>query len=126
MLDRFLKKFRRPAERQDFVVGAYYSIENKGTYGIAKVLAVDKRGIHVRLYRNSWQTRPIEIDPAKLELGGTINDEGRVGIGHLPLTREHFIAWEPVLLQRGSVQNDELDGFRDWQELEGGYFDIPS
>src|SRR6266545_7150574 len=101
MLDAFLKKFRRVSARRDFKVGAYYSIKDDGAYGIAKVLAVDEGGVHVRLYRNSWPTRPTKIDPTELELGGTIGVDARVGIGQLPLTREHFTAWQPILVQLG-------------------------
>ena len=67
----------------------------------------------------------MEIDPGELQLGSIYKPEEGVGIGHVALTPEHFQAWEPVLLLRGEVANDELDGYREWKAADAGIFGEP-
>jgi hypothetical protein len=96
-------------------VGALYSVHDaKAGFRVAKVLVVDERAVHVRVYKNRFEERPVTIDAATLSLG-TINDKDGFGMGHLPMTRSAFAAWEPVLLQRGSVEPAELEGYEIWR-----------
>ena len=102
--------------------GALYSVDDgEGFFRVAKVLAVDPGGVHVRLYKNRFTVRPATTDPSKLDLG-TIHDPDGFGMGHLPLTHRAFAAWLPVCLSVGSVTEEELDGYWEWQSAQGGYF----
>jgi len=102
--------------------GALYSVDGgEGYFQMAKVLAIDATGVHVRLYRNRFVTRPTNVDTASLQMGN-IHDQGGFGIGHMPLTHRAFAAWHPVFMADGVVTDDELDGFREWESAQGGYF----
>ena len=101
-------------------VGGLYSIAGDSTgYGVVKVIALDSGVVHVRLYANTFSERPTTLDPASLHLG-KIGEPGGIGIGHLPLTTDHFAAWEPKLISRVPVTDDELDGYREWKAAGGG------
>jgi hypothetical protein len=98
---------------------------NAGGFRIAKVLAVDDRAVHIRLYKNKYASRPAEpIDPSALTLGGITDTDG-FGIGHMPITAALFRAWRPEPVRTTTptpVTQDELDGYREWQEGGGGAF----
>jgi hypothetical protein len=40
----------------------------------------------------------------------------------MPLTYEAFAGWQPSPLYREPVLEEELEGYRMWQEADGGYF----
>ena len=102
--------------------GSLYSVnDGEGWFRIAKVLAVDEKGVHIRLYKNRFKDRPTTVDKRALSLG-KVDDPDGFGMGHLPLTRAAFVAWQPKLLERGEVSSEELDGFLEWQKSGGGYF----
>ena len=106
----------------NFQVGGLYSVEyGDGTYRVAKVLAVEKAGVHVRLYKNEWKERPQNVDPSVLSLG-SVNDGDGFGMGHLPLTAKGFAAWKPALLSKEAVSKDELEGYEMWKEGGGGFW----
>ena len=103
--------------------GAIYSVEDgEGAYRVAKILVLDEQGVHVRLFKNTWNERPAQIEISELSLG-SVHDGEDVGLGHLPLTKKAFAAWRPILVQSGTVAKDELDGYEMWKEGGGGYFD---
>ena len=103
-------------------VGGLYSVDDgEGSCRVAKILAVDDKGIHIRLYKNKWTERPDDVDEQELSLG-TIHDEDGFGMGHLPLSRDAFRAWNPVFVKQSDFSEDELDGYRMWQEAEGQVF----
>ncbi len=60
-----------------------------GSYGVVKILKLEDGIAHLRLYANSYEQRPTEVDPASLTLG-TIHDES-FGLGHMPLAEEEFL-----------------------------------
>jgi len=88
-------------------------------YKIAKILKVDTATIHIALYRNRYSQRPAEVDPAILSIG-RIDEEGGFGIGHLPLSRGTFASWLTVRIQHSPVTDEELEGYRIWEESKGG------
>jgi hypothetical protein len=88
---------------------------------IVKVLRVDDSTVHVALYQNTFSKRPAHVDTNGLDIG-RIDDEGIHGIGHLPLSRGTFAAWLPVRIQRSEVTDEELVGYRIWEESKGGTF----
>ena len=81
--------------------------------GVAKVLAVDKNAVHVRLYKESFAEVPRQINMAVLTWG----------LGHIPIARATFASWQPVVIQHEPVADDELDGYRMWEEASGGVWD---
>src|SRR5262245_34098948 len=104
------------ANAQEVKAGALYSVEDGGgRYVIAKVLAVERGGVHVRLYKNTFASRPQKVEFKQLSLDGG-------GLGHLPVTHKQFRAWRPAYVGASPVTNDELEGYRMWQEAKGGFF----
>ena len=94
-------------------------VSGDGCYGVAKVLAVDESAIHIRLYRDRFSKQPSRVDTASLSLG-KIDDADGFGVGHLPLSRSTFAAWTPVRMQHESVIEEELEGYRLWEQSKGG------
>ena len=94
----------------------------EGGYKIAKVLKVDKSIIHTALYKNRYSQRPQSVDPRILTFG-KIDDSDGFGIGHLPLSRGSFATWLPLRIQHSPVTDEELEGYRIWNESNGGVFD---
>jgi hypothetical protein len=95
-------------------------------FAVLRVLAVDSRCVHVRLYKQRFSALPRELDLTELSLGvfktdGTASDP--FSIGHLPLTREGLGLSGPVRIFHRPVLGDELDGYQIWLESRGGYFD---
>lgn len=90
-----------------------------GGFQIAKVLRVDSDAVHIRLYKN-WFSEPIlTVDAVSLRLG-KLGDAGALGIAHLPLSRSAFASLKPKRVQNEPVTDDELAGYRVWQESQGG------
>ena len=88
---------------------------------MAKVLAVEDKGVHIRLYKNRFKSRPDKVEFSSLTLG-TVHDADGFGMGHLPLTHRAFRAWQPVFLAESSVAEGELDGYRAWKDATGGFW----
>jgi hypothetical protein len=102
--------------------GGLYSVDDgEGWYRIAKVLVVEPEGVHIRLYKNKFKSRPPTVEPTSLSLG-TVHDTDGFGMGHLPLTHRAFAAWQPVFVSTGLVTEEELEGYRMWQGGKGGFF----
>jgi len=104
--------------------GLYSVVFDEHGYRVAKVLVVDEHAVHVRVYKQSFASRPAHIDPAALTLG-RITDPDGVGMGHLPMAEPEFRAWNPRLIQADTVSEEELEGYRAWQEANGGVFGAP-
>jgi hypothetical protein len=104
----------------DPVAGDLYSVETgDGTFSIVKVLAAGDGLVHLRLYKHRFATRPPRVDPGELSLG-SIQDPDGFGIGHLPISLSEFRAWDPEFLTSEPVTEEELEGYRFWQEQVGG------
>jgi hypothetical protein len=99
--------------------GELCPVKSGDEFGIVKVLVVANDLVYVRSYREKFRERPTGINPARLSLG-SIKDPGGFGLGHLPLSLSTFGSWRPVRIQNEPVTDDELDGFRAWQEYKGG------
>jgi hypothetical protein len=91
----------------------------EGGFQIAKALKADADTVHIALYGNKYSQPPTEIDPSILHIG-TIHDSGGFGIGRLPLSRGTFASRLPVRIQRWSVTDEELEGYRIREESKGG------
>ena len=92
-------------------------------YAAAKVLNVDRSGVHLCIYADRWEVPPDLIDPWSLS-PGTIEtaERGILALGHIPLTRKAFASMEPTFDRLVMLGRRELEGYRMWQEAEGGYF----
>ena len=107
------------------VPGALYSVDDgAGHFRVAKVLAVDEGGVHIRLYKNKFGVRPVQVDVSILDLG-SIHDPDGFGMGHMPLAYAAYLTWEPVFLMGTGLDENELEGYRYWQDAQGGYFGGP-
>jgi hypothetical protein len=112
----------------DSAVSAEGVIPRKGAYywcpadsAVVKVLAIDEQGVHLRIYANHFPTKPESIRAEEMTLD-SMDGISPGGMGHIPLRLEGFILWEPQLIQEGTVEDDELEGYKIWQEAKGGYF----
>jgi hypothetical protein len=104
-----------------YTPGDLDSIRDKHGYGVVKVLVVDPDVVHIRLYKNTFPERPSQIDPSRLSVG-TIDDPDGFGMGHLPISRNEFQSWHPVLIMQSKVTPDELEGYEEWKKDQGGVF----
>jgi hypothetical protein len=96
--------------------GDLCSIVSGERFRVAKILRTDDRAVHVRLYAETFWTRPVAVRPEDLTLGRV--DDDVHGIGHVPLAREEFERWEPVVIEHGTVEPEELEGYELWAEAE--------
>ena len=113
-----------PAETQrpPFKAGDLVSVVmDEHGYGVAKVLAVDEVGVHVRLYVERLRERPSAANLPSRSLRPP-KDGHPLSAGHLPLTFASFARWEPSFIVHEAVGDNELEGFRIWDENRGGYF----
>jgi len=96
--------------------GAYYAVPTSNdrrdsSFHVIKVLKVDAEGVHVRQYEGSFNSTP-DISALGLD----------VAIGHVPLSRTAFERMKVVFIEIGTVSEDELEGYRIWEDEGGGFF----
>jgi hypothetical protein len=94
-------------------------VSGEGGFKVAKVLKADATTIHIALYKNRYSEKPAEVDTRVLTFG-TIDDSGGFGIAHLPLSRATFASWSPTRIQHCAVTEEDLEGYRIWEESNGG------
>lgn len=104
-----------------YTPGVLYTVWSRGSYHVVKMLHVDEVGVHIRLYGNTWPERPEDVDFETLHLSSEPGGPVRA-IGHMPLQKAPFLAMGPIRLKESPVTEEELDGYRTWQEAKGGYF----
>lgn len=103
-------------------VGGLYSVrDSKHGFRVAKILALDPGVVSVRIYKQTFDDRPSSIDPATLSLGSIYDGTG-FGMGHLPIDPETFDGWQPKLILRSAVTEEELEGYQIWKESGGVAF----
>lgn len=91
-------------------------------YGIAKLLKVDARTVHLRLYSDMWPERPSTVDPWALRLEPSWSDSP--GIAHMPLSLTVYFSMEPNFVRLAMVGTTELDGYRAWKASGGRKFGV--
>ena len=95
-------------------------VREEGSYAPAKVLARDRKGVHLRLYSDRWAAPPDRLDPWALRME---RFDARVpGVGHIPMTVNAYVAMEPTFERLALTVSREFDGLRTWEEAQGGYF----
>ena len=99
-----------------FAPGQLHSVlwHGDGTFNVAKVLAVDDRGLHVRVYAEQFAARPTQV-PEVLEVGSPY-DGAAFGVGHIPVTVAQWERWEPELLGTAPLEEDDLVDLHRWQQ----------
>lgn len=99
-------------------------VTDDGRFGVIKVLVADEGGIHARLYVQRFDRRPRPTDLGALSMAPFGPEYGNpFSIGHMPLSHSSFAGWQPEIIVRGStVLEEELEGYRMWQDAEAGYF----
>ena len=113
----------------EVVVGGYYYSKRNDAYIVCKVLAITPGIVHLRSYRNTFTSPPTSTDIPSLTIMMTMEDlmvltknpekAGPIGIGHAPISRAGFLDEGHVLFATGPVEEDELDGYRDWRRAMG-------
>jgi len=103
--------------------GGLYAVKiDEGGYRILKILKVDERGVHVRLYSNRFGAVPGAVEEASLFLAGAKDGPGEdVGVGHAAVSRETFAAWGGQYVQQSTVSASDLEGYWAWLAAKGGY-----
>jgi len=106
-------------------VGGLYSVPNAdGTFAVVKVLAADHIGVHLRRYGNIFADPPEAVQSADLstavELDRLQDDPRGMAIGHFPLAHQGFWEMGPALVQVEAVEDEELEGYLLWLEVEPG------
>ncbi len=116
----FLSGFSRPKTVEG---GLYYFKDKNGAYVILKILKIDEKGVHVRQYSNQFEKPPKKVDEALLYMAGFNRKPNEaLGMGHIPLAKQSFEKWQIVYIQQSTVKDEELEGYKIWQENNGGYF----
>jgi len=98
-------------------------LTESGQFGVMKVLAVDDRGVHARLYAQRFNDRPQLSDLSGLSVLSVFPEHGNpFSFGHMPFSHSSLVSWEPQVLGSEPVSEEELAGYRLWQKENGGYF----
>jgi hypothetical protein len=99
-------------------------VTDDGRFGVIKILVADEGGVHARLYVQRFDQRPGPTDLDELSTAPFGPEHGNpFSIGHMPLSHASFAGWQPAIIVRGStVLEQELEGYRMWQDAEAGYF----
>jgi len=108
----------------EWIEGGLYCTQNEdGSYSVLKILKMDDVGFHVRLYSNQFAQRPRQIDESRLYMAGMNRKPGeRLGMGHTPVSKKAFLNGNATLIQKSTVRDEELEGYKMWLEATGGYF----
>ena len=61
----FFSAARSPSDAWS-VGGIYATHDEDGTFGIVKILKVDERGVHLRVYSNKFNSVPQSVDESSL------------------------------------------------------------
>lgn len=107
----------------DLANGDILSIQitpDQGTFGIVKILVLEDKGVHIRVFTERYASRPEHIDTEQLSLSQSLFRQG-FAPGHLALTRTMLGAWRPVRIGHEPVKEPELDGYRSWKVAHGRY-----
>jgi hypothetical protein len=107
--------------RPPLLEGGLYATRKEDGVAIAKVLRVDRKGAHLRLYAQRFAQIPAGVDEASLRVEPFVKG-APLSIGHVPVSHASLAGWGLQFVQQSSVSPGELEGFRMWEEGRGGYF----
>lgn len=95
--------------------GCICIVENgDGKFGVVKILVINHKTAHIKIYKNVYTTRPSKIDLKTLTTGSMYDKDGS-GIGHVPLERKVFNSWKPIVIGFEKVTKDDLEGYELWR-----------
>lgn len=104
----------------DATIVPLVSVRDENGYGIAKILRIERRGVHIHLYADRYDIPPDKLNPWSLHLDR--HDAPTFSIGHMPLSRPAFAKMEPAYERLAMCSTDELEGYRMWKDGSGGFF----
>lgn len=105
----------------DAAIVPLVSIPDDDQYAIGKLLVVERKGVHLRLYADRWDAPPDRINPWTLRLDRF--DAPSMSYGHMPLSRRAFAGMGAVFHRLAMRSTSELEGYEMWREAESGFFD---
>jgi len=106
---------KRSKPNNEIIVGGLYASKREdGTFRVSKVLAFDESVVHVRIYKNKFQSLPQNLDSSILSLG-QIGDSDGFGMGHVPIAKEGWLGSHTFLKQE-PVKDEELEGYKYYLE----------
>lgn len=88
------------------VGGIYLLKNNDNTFYLTKILVLDDFAVHLRTYRDTFRTKPSDINTENL----------KILIGHAPLDVNGFLVDNPELLKVEDVKESELEGYKMYLE----------
>ena len=92
--------------------GSICTVENgDGRFCIVKVLIVDDQQVHVAIYENKYDLRPSQTDLPTLTHGSVYDADKEIDVGHIPLSREGFDNWKPIVIDYEEIKSDNLEGY---------------
>lgn len=98
--------------------GGIYLLFEGGVPRLAKVLARDEDGVHVRLYSNVIQELTGEVKQEELEESG----EGSLRfVSHMPFSLDRLLTMNPLQVGQGTVEERELTDYENWKKGKGEY-----
>ena len=107
------------------VGGVYSTIRAQNTFGLVKVIAYDpkKDCVYARTYSAKLQTRE-KLDEKENTSDVLVKRFG-IGIGVLPITTSVFRFWQPLLLFKQDISDEEKDNLKEcygvarpWDDLK--------
>ncbi len=112
----------------NWVSGGLYACFKDDVYTCFKVLAVDERGVHVKVFPAEFKQLPSASECRRLAAlpsnAHSMCPEHKPLIGHAPVLRSSLDQMDIRLIAASSVGDDELEGYRVWEEAQGGYFKL--
>lgn len=82
--------------------GMYLRQNEDSTWSVTKILVVDEFAVHIRMYSDTFKTKPADVNSKDLH----------VLIGHAPLAKEGFLKEPHILVKAEPVAEEELEGYK--------------
>jgi len=104
--------------------GGIYAIKNaNGSYSVLKLLKVESKGVHVRIYSNQFDALPTKVDETTLVMVGLNHKPTEtLGVADQPMAGETFGTLQATFVQQSTVSASELEGYETWKKANGQYF----
>jgi hypothetical protein len=90
--------------------GLYLTQNEDSTWSVTKILVLDDFAAHIRMYSDTFKTKPADLHSKDLH----------VLIGHAPMDRDGFLLDKPEILKVEPVMEEELEGYKLYLEAMQG------
>ncbi|MDQ3691116.1 MAG: SRPBCC family protein [Chloroflexota bacterium] len=104
----------------DTAIVPLVTVKDGERYGYAKLLHVERSGVHMRLYADRFDIPPDMVNPWALRLDR--HDAPTMSFGHAPMSRATFAGWEPAYDRLVMRPVEDLEGYEMWKDANGGFF----